>query len=216
MKVRSFAVLLMIFLAAPACDDDAGGMQPDAHEGIVRDYTGRLDGCGYVIELLNGEKLVPVELADSSFHFYDGQHVEVWYTGLTDINTICMAGKSVRIDSIRCLGCDALTPWSRNLPSDSFRLEEAKIVGDCLVLTVQYSGGCQSHDFFLSLVPTLTAQPVVTLAHDAHGDMCEAWITDKRSFDLTPLQSPGSHQTTFLLTLHMENAPFSKEFTYHY
>jgi len=216
MKHR-IVIIFFLFAAVtiPACDDDSGGVQPDAHEGIVRDYTD-LDGCCYIIEMLSGEKLEPVEMADTSFHLYDGQHVEVWYTELTDINTLCMAGKIVRIDSIRELGCDAMTGWSNDLPSDPFQPDTVSIEGNCLVVDVNYSGGCEPHDFFLSLLPTMGPLPVVTLAHNAHGDLCEAWIHERRSFDLSPLQSPGSHSVTFILTINMKDSSFRKEITYRY
>jgi len=205
-----FSVLLFT-----ACDDDTGGIQPNAQEGIVRDYTG-LDGCGYIIEMLGGDKLEPVEMADTSFHFYDGQRVEVWYTELTNINTLCMAGRTVRIDSIRELGCNAMTDWSKDMPSDAFHLDTAAIDGDCLTVKVHYGGGCRPHDFFLSLLPTMATFNTITLAHEAHNDLCEAWISDRRSFDLTPLQSAGSHSVRFILTLNFERSAYQQEFLYEY
>jgi hypothetical protein len=205
-----FSILFFV-----ACDDDKGGVQPDVSEGIVRDYTG-LDGCGYIIEMDNGEKLEPVEMTDTSFHFYDGQHVEVWYTELTDVGSFCMAGKIVRIDSIRALGCDAMTDWSDKLPADGFQLDTAFLEGDCLVVKVHYGGGCRPHDFFLSLLPTMGALNTITLAHEAHNDLCEAWISDRRSFDLIPLQSAGSHSVRFILTLNFERSACQQEFLYEY
>jgi hypothetical protein len=56
----------------------------------------------------------------------------------------------------------------------------------------------------------------VALAHNAHNDLCEAWISDSRSFDLTPLQSAGSHSIRFILTLNFEGSAYKQEFLYEY
>ena len=184
-------------------------------EGIVKDYR-HLDGCNFIIEMITGEKLEPAEMSDTSFHFYNGQRVKVWYTLLENVNSICMAGQPARIDSIVEAGCDALTEWSSSLPADPFSPDTVYIQGDCLEISVAYGGGCRNHDFFLSLLPAMGPFPVLTLAHDAHGDICEAWITDALSFDITSLRTPGSHETTFILVLNYDEATYSQEIIYHY
>lgn len=70
--------------------------------------------------------------------------------------------------------------------------EAPRIVEDVLTVTVSYSGGCARHDFTLVADSQFQgSDPVrlnVHLAHDAHGDPCEAYPTDRYEFDLTPLR----------------------------
>ncbi len=65
--------------------------------GVVVDETG-LDGCGLMIRLDNGEMLEPAIMPD--FRLRPGMRVRLAYTELTDVATICMAGKVVQIDCI--------------------------------------------------------------------------------------------------------------------
>ncbi len=190
-------------------------------EGIVRNYTG-LDGCGFIIELLNGDKLEPVEVVDTNFVFMDGQRVAVTYTELTNRSSICMVGIMVRIETIRLTSC---TPYNHaiigKLPKDSFILDSLAINGDCLDITVHYSGGCEAHDFQLTELPIYGASsfgmlPVLLLSHDANNDMCEAWIQDYTSFNLSELQNPGADSTLFILTLNIEGSDYWKVINYKY
>jgi hypothetical protein len=77
----------------------------------IRDLRG-LDGCGFVLELDNGERLEPVY--DSGFcgtpplpapiienvSFADGKRVSIAYKVLPDRASICMTGKIVEITCI--------------------------------------------------------------------------------------------------------------------
>lgn len=78
--------------------------------------------------------------------------------------------------------------------SDPFQLQSVQVVGDSLVLTLQYSGGGAAHDF--RLVPqgaptkSLPRQQLLVLHHDAHGDFARALITEERAFDLLPYRDP--------------------------
>ena len=79
--------------------------------------------------------------------------------------------------------------------NDPFELEmdsDAPFVSDgTLTLTVSHAGGCARHDFTLvangSFEASQPPQLVVSLAHDANGDTCEAYLTDTYDFDLTPI-----------------------------
>jgi len=57
--------------------------------GTVRDYSG-LDGCRFLIELQNGDKLNPVKIPEG-FRLQDGQKITFSYNVLTDVMSICMA-----------------------------------------------------------------------------------------------------------------------------
>ena len=202
----------------PGCQKDDNPISGEV-EGIVKDYTG-LDGCGFIIELDNGEKLEPAEMVDTGFVLYDGQRVQVTYSGLKDVGSICMAGKIVRIETIEEIGCNEISTYSNPLPNDGFVVNKVAIHGDCLRLNVSYGGGCEKHYFQLVVLPTMKAAKgplnVLALCHEANNDLCEAWITKDISFNLKKLQSSGSHSVTFILRLNFEGSGFSKELTYTY
>lgn len=81
----------------------------------VRNLEG-LDGCGYVFELDDNTKLIPVwemlwcgtppmpkEVTEDplfSFEFVDGKRVMINYTEIEAMN-ICMAGKTVKITCLK-------------------------------------------------------------------------------------------------------------------
>lgn len=76
---------------------------------------------------------------------------------------------------------------------DPFELNEVEIDGDILMLSVSYSGGCESHDFWLFMSPPvfLESYPVqanLYLRHDGHNDACEAYITEEISFDVNRIR----------------------------
>ncbi|MBT1703041.1 hypothetical protein [Chryseosolibacter indicus] len=80
-------------------------------KATVRDLTG-LDGCGYVFELEDGSRLVPVLSAThtegkdkdalSGFEFKEGKVVLIDYK-LTASVTTCMSGATVEITCISTL-----------------------------------------------------------------------------------------------------------------
>ena len=73
--------------------------------------------------------------------------------------------------------------------TDPYQLSAATTT---LTVTVSYGGGCRTHH--LTLVASnvfLESYPVqlgVSLAHDANGDLCRAWLTEEYDFDLTPIK----------------------------
>lgn len=220
MKTIYFLVFTIFLFSFTSCEKDNPTGLGEV-EGIVRDYTG-LDGCGFIIELVNGEKLEPVKVADTNFVFMDGQRVVVTYTELTDMGSYCMVGKVVKIETIRLTSC---TPYNHadfgKLPKDSFILDSLAINGDCLDLTVHYSGGCETHEFQLTKLQALMAStygmlPVLLLSHDANNDMCEAWIQDYISFNLSELRNPGADSTLFILTLNIEGSDYWEIINYKY
>lgn len=216
MKTIYFLIFTILLISFPSCEKvNPTGL--GEVEGIVRDYTG-LDGCGFIIELVNGDKLEPVEVVDTNFVFMDGQRVLVTYTELTNLSSICMVGIMVRIETIRLTSC---TPFNHadpgKLPRDSFILDSLAINGDCLDLTVHYSGGCETHEFQLTELPYGSSSfPVLLLSHDANNDMCEAWIQDYFSFNLSELQNQEADSTIFILSLNIEGSDYWEIITYKY
>ena len=90
-----------------------------ATSATVRDLTG-LDGCGFVFELEDGNKIIPIrlffcgtpplttEVIDDpllNFVFEDGKKVKIGYQEIeTGMVTTCMVGKLVKITCIEMVG----------------------------------------------------------------------------------------------------------------
>lgn len=76
--------------------------------------------------------------------------------------------------------------------NDSVDIMSAAIKGDLLFLDIGYSGGCQTHDFGLcwdgAFAESDPVQASLVLAHDGHGDACEAYITEQKQLMLAPLK----------------------------
>jgi hypothetical protein len=81
---------------------------------------------------------------------------------------------------------------------DPANVTGATIDGDILRVVVQHDGGCADHTFTLhGCAATLKSNPLgvpMTLAHDAHGDACEAWITDTLEFSVRPVREQYARQ----------------------
>ena len=78
------------------------------------------------------------------------------------------------------------------LGRDPFVLNDAAIAGDNLSLNLSYAGGCARHEFTLvaseSFLESDPVQLPLSLAHEANGDSCEAWLTQDYEFDLSLLR----------------------------
>ncbi len=89
--------------------------------------------------------------------------------------------------------------------SDAYELVDAAIEGDALIATVSYGGGCRDHEFTLVLADTfMMMDPVrlqATLAHEANEDPCEAWLTEKLTFDLAAVKALHGGSGTVVLLL---------------
>ena len=88
----SLTVLLLMACNKNKCSDSV--------KAELKDLSG-LDGCGYVIELENGNKLEPLNLSDFDIDLKDGNKIWVSYHLTTNfIGTICMVGDIIEIDCI--------------------------------------------------------------------------------------------------------------------
>lgn len=70
---------------------------------------------------------------------------------------------------------------------DTFGLKSSILKYKKIYVEVGYSGGCAEHEFTLSIptqIITLGGPITLHLAHNANGDMCEAYITENLVFDL--------------------------------
>ncbi|MFY9151327.1 MAG: NigD-like C-terminal domain-containing protein [Prolixibacteraceae bacterium] len=90
------------------------------------------------------------------------------------------------------------------MKEDPYQISEAKLSGDCLIITLKYSGGCKDHQVDLALIlpecatPPLPV-PTFEIRHNANDDLCEALITKEYSFDISGIKEAGKTQTGFIL-----------------
>lgn len=109
-----------------------------------------------------------------------------------------------------------------SLKNDPIHVQAVKIEGDCLFLTLQYSGGCREHEVDLVLMLPECATPPLPppdfrISHDAHGDLCEAWITKEYSFDISGIREKGKSKTDFILNArNAAGEMISMTYTYYY
>jgi hypothetical protein len=193
--------------------------------GTIRDYTG-LDGCGFVIELSDGQVLEPLFVDDSTFVFEAGKPISLSYQEVSGYASICMVGPLVHITCISELSCTPTQDFGiffnpEDYPHDGFTISEVEIIDDCINIKVGYSGGCEEHEFVLGVVwpecgTPPVPPPVLYLCHNANGDMCEAYITETVTFDLSLLQQADSSSTTFTLRQNFPPASYGGQFVYQY
>jgi hypothetical protein len=95
MKTFVFFLFLSCLMIPSACKKNTACV-----EGIARDYTG-LDGCGMLIDLNNGDRLMPVSIP-AGVTWVARKKICIRYKEKPAFN-ICMAGKTVEIISLTYL-----------------------------------------------------------------------------------------------------------------
>ncbi len=105
-------------------------------------------------------------------------------------------------------GTDTVGKWG----GDAYELSSATITDDALTITVSYSGGCEAHQFTLvasdAFLKSFPVQLNMSLAHNANGDMCEAWITEDYHFELGAIKTlyqEAYHQESGTIVLRFED-----------
>ena len=94
-KVTIVGVILMAI--AYSCDKN--NCCDGGKSAIIKDLS-ELDGCGYVVELKDGQKLEVINLSDFDVKIEDGNHINISYHEATEAMSICMVGKVVEADCI--------------------------------------------------------------------------------------------------------------------
>ena len=74
------------------------------------------------------------------------------------------------------------------------RLGEAALLGDTLSVGASYSGGCADHRFTLcwpdqAFAESWPVQARLEVLNQPQDDGCQAWLTERLSFDVSPLKS---------------------------
>ena len=117
-------------------------------------------------------------------------------------------------DDVQNIGTVAFGFTPEAWGTDAYTINAATLQADTLTLNVSYSGGCETHAFTLvaeeRFLESLPVQLRVSLAHNANGDTCEAWITEDYHFDLTPLKEvyqKGYRTDTGTIVLRLKDAP---------
>tara|TARA_R110000868_G_scaffold353884_1_gene615113 strand:- start:780 stop:1241 length:462 start_codon:yes stop_codon:yes gene_type:complete len=80
-----------------------------------------------------------------------------------------------------------------------FRLLEMTNENDVLTVIVQYSGGCEEHDFDAYFsggwAKSLPPQAAITLEHlNPNKDACRSLVLDTLQFNMKPLQYAGGNE----------------------
>lgn len=96
LKINSIIIALLVITLASSCKNKS--ICPDAEKGVFKDLSG-LDGCSWVIELEDGNKLEPLNLADFDVDLVEDKKLWVTYKE-ESAASICMAGKTVNIECI--------------------------------------------------------------------------------------------------------------------
>ena len=103
--------------------------------------------------------------------------------------------------------------------TDVYTINSATIEDDILSVDVSYGGGCETHVFTLvaeeQFLESFPVQLRVSLAHNANGDRCKAWLTEDYHFDLTPIKEvyqKGYRTDEGTIVLRLKDAPPSDLF----
>ncbi len=222
--------LMTIFVAVciivPNCDKSADQffVSPEMVHGVVKDMSDS-NGCGLVIQLDDGTVIVPYQL-DTTMSLAEGQEVEIAYSEITASNYACGAGVVADVTWLEQAGCSPIilvkpdvTSVSNKLPSDPFTISGAKINGDCLEILLSFGGGCEAHEFVMTYhkLPNFDKYSgQLTLGHNSHGDMCEAYITQTVSFNLAPLKEPDKEMIRLVLIKEGDKEGYKLIIDYYY
>lgn len=109
--MKNILSLLAVILFVSACSESEELTLTCGTEATVRDLRG-LDGCGFVFELNDGTRLIPLisrfcgtpplpaEVTKDplyNFEFSDNKKVRIGYVEVTEYASSCMSGKAVKI-----------------------------------------------------------------------------------------------------------------------
>ena len=89
---------------------------------------------------------------------------------------------------------------------DNYSINSAEIKGDNLVISVSYSGGCETHEWKLmtngAMMKSLPPQMNITLWHNNNGDNCRGLITEDLTFNLKTIKAGESGTIVLRLRNH--------------
>ncbi len=116
------------------------------------------------------------------------QQMQIDSDGLTSVS----ADDVIPVDT-PYLGTVVIGAPDKKFGTDDYILNNVTIDKDTLQINVSYGGGCEKHEMTLivsdSFLESFPVQLHVSLAHNANGDTCEAWLTEDYNFDMTPIKT---------------------------
>jgi len=87
--------------------------------------------------------------------------------------------------------------------TDGFIINEVSIDGVILTVVVQYSGGCENHEFKMisnqRYMKSMPPQLPLYLEHQANNDNCRALVIQTLKFDVTKAKYSGSPSCRLLV-----------------
>jgi hypothetical protein len=91
-------------------------------------------------------------------------------------------------------------------PSDPFTLIDAHVDDmNILHLTVEYSGGCNAHEFKVlgsnAILKSLPAQRPVIITHNANGDACRSIVREQILVDISDFSYSKVQDSEIILLL---------------
>ena len=171
--------------------------------GIVMNYAGA-DHCSIVIELDNGQNIIPLHYPEE-FKFFHGQQLLLTYSEIPNAISTCGKGAGSTIFQVEEIACGPQITEPEpgdynNMPNDPVLIHQISLEDDCLKVRVAFSGGCKNHTFNLVKVEGDEQEEdtaVLELRHDSDGDFCEAFLTMDIRFNVSSLKEQGYKQFYF-------------------
>lgn len=113
-------MMMIVSTASDTCQTSQASSTLCMHAATAKDFTG-LDGCGIMMVLDNGDKMLPVNLDQYSPALKDGEHVRVSFV-LEDMASTCMAEDAVV--RLTCLARMSGEEWVADCPTmiDPYRV----------------------------------------------------------------------------------------------
>ncbi len=187
---RLVAILLILIIAI-SCNEE------NTNDTVLKSFgtvyvSGGLADCAQKIVLDNGETIIPSNWDDYNLVADD----RVWVEYEVILKTSTCEGQDCQLLKYQLVEC---TPYVDlyfhnydSLKSDPVKINEVSLDGNCLLVNLSFSGGCADHVIDLARIhPSCGTPPIppptFEIRHDSKGDLCEAWLTETYSFDLSAL-----------------------------
>jgi len=196
--MKYLVFLSLISLSLTKCSDTNADVSATC-DTEVRVVDLNLDGCGLVLELQNGDRLLPYEIVPD-FELKAGQVLKIGYTK-TDVMNTCMAGQTVRIDCIdglsTTLPCDQsgemkavdVEEWNKSFQSQ-LMLQDLVFENGQLKTRFGYSGCDPERSFKLILDPAMSKSfpPQRNAKIVFEEQLCQAFFTQVICFPIQDIQ----------------------------
>ena len=139
--------------------------------------------------------------------------------GVVDEGEQCDDGNAVEDDG--CSSACVITGGGACGPSDPLKIVDVEIAGDALHVGVEYGGGCELHEvdgcWNGEFAESFPVQTWWSLTHDAHGDLCDAWISELYKVDLSAMKAAyqdGYKTQNGTIIIHLDGWPEALEYAF--